>query len=127
MPFAKLNNSPNCADAASISEALGSLFDRLEKILLEENALLESNVSLKHNEFIEAKSQILRELLILQRGDEIQKIVREQIPRIEPVRRLIDRNESLLKAHVSVVNDIATTLTDAALKENADGTYSRND
>ena len=109
----------------SMKDALSGLFDRLEKVLMEENAILEANQTVQHKHFIESKNQILRELLVLQRSTEVQQIVKDQASRLAPVRQLIDRNYSLLQSHVSAVNEIATALTDAALKEDADGTYSR--
>lgn len=105
----------------SISTILGNL----REVLMEENALLESGKPHDHQKFVRSKNQILRDLIVCQRTlpplNEI-PAVREQF---QGVRKLVDRNHSLLRSHVEAMTEIASLLTEAEIAEDADGTYSK--
>ncbi|MCA0432942.1 MAG: hypothetical protein LCH46_06730 [Proteobacteria bacterium] len=113
-------------NARSVSpEAISQTLVRLRDVLNEENGVLESKSAASHESFIARKNQILRELMMYQRGDSgILEIpgIREEL---QKVRELVDRNYDLLRAHVDAMTEITSMLTDVAIAEEADGTYDR--
>jgi hypothetical protein len=121
----------NIAQKSKVEEArakasLEAALDRLQEVLTEENTNLGSQVAHDHSSFIIRKNHILRELMILQRMEGNKAAVVALNPRLREIRALVDRNHQLLKSQVDAMNSITTLLTNVAMTENADGTYTRH-
>jgi predicted esterase YcpF (UPF0227 family) len=114
------------ANTAIPSSSLESAIQKLEDVLTEENTKLESNAAYEHGPYIIRKNQILRELMILQKTEDHKSASSAMTERLRGVRRLVNHNHGLLAAQVSAMTEITTILTNVALSESADGTYSRN-
>lgn len=111
---------------ASSSVSLEAAVQKLEAVLNEENAKLESQATYEHGPYIIRKNQILRELMMLQKSEDHKSASAAMTERLRGVRQLVNHNHSLLEAQVKAMNEITTILTNVVLSESADGTYSRN-
>jgi len=114
------------ATHAPSSASLEAAVAKLEDVLNEENAKLESRVAYEHGPYIIRKNQILRELMMLQKTDDHRSASAAMTERLRGVRQMVNHNHALLGAQVRAMNEITTILTNVALAESADGTYSRN-
>ncbi|MBG1233170.1 hypothetical protein [Aestuariivirga litoralis] len=113
-------------DTAATTSSLESAIGKLESVLQEENTKLEANAAYEHGPFIIRKNQILRELMMLQRAEDHKSATAAMSDRLRGVRQLVTHNHALLGAQVSAMNQVTEILTNVALSESADGTYSRN-
>jgi hypothetical protein len=104
---------------------LGGILSRLSNLLLEENSNLEAGVGSDHSNYIISKNQVLRELMSLQRTIHMQSLAPALLERLRETRRLVDRNHHLLKLQVAALNDVTSFLTQVAVAEQGDGTYTR--
>jgi hypothetical protein len=104
---------------------LGGILSRLSNLLLEENSNLEAGVGSDHSNYIISKNQVLRELMSLQRTIQMQSLAPALLERLRETRRLVDRNHHLLKLQVAALNDVTSFLTQVAVAEQGDGTYTR--
>jgi hypothetical protein len=111
--------------AASIS-AFEGVLGKLEAVLVEENLILEARATADHAPFIVRKNQILREFMILQKSDPQGDVISGVVDRLRFVRRLIDTNRHHLRLQVQAMSEMTEMLTEVALAEDADGTYSRS-
>lgn len=107
--------------ANAASEPGRLILTQLEQLLLEENASLERNGQSDHAYFIERKNHILRELIVLQRTSVIKG---ELAGNVEELKSLVARNLEVLEANIKAIKEVSDTLKNAALAEEADGTYS---
>lgn len=108
------------------SSSLEAAIQKLEDVLAEENTKLESRAAYEHTPYIIRKNQILRELMMLQKAEDHKSATANMTDRLRGVRKLVNHNHGLLEAQVKAMNEITTILTNVALAESADGTYSRN-
>ena len=123
-----LSRSPVAPSTELISnsvEVFRTALARLEEILKDENAVLESNNRTSHEPFIIKKNQILRELMIFQRSEVKDQVLMEVSGDIQKLRKLVERNHTLLHSQVLAMTEVTSILTEVALAEDADGTYSR--
>ena len=123
-----LSRSPVAPSTELISnsvEVFRTALTRLEEILKDENAVLESNNRTSHEPFIIKKNQILRELMIFQRSEVKDQVLMEVSGDIQKLRKLVERNHTLLHSQVLAMTEVTSILTEVALAEDADGTYSR--
>ncbi|MFN0192260.1 MAG: hypothetical protein ACKVP5_09840 [Aestuariivirga sp.] len=97
------------------------ILSQLEQLLLEENATLERNGQTDHVYFIERKNHILRELIVLQRTSAVNG---DLAGNIEELKSLVARNLEVLEANIKAIKEVSDALKNAALAEEADGTYS---
>ena len=107
------------------SAALDLSLSKLEAVLNDENAIIESHQSADHDSFALKKNHILRELMILQRSDKNGAIVNSRADKLIDIRKLIDSNKRLLSAQIEAMSEITNLLTQAAIAEGEDGTYTR--
>jgi hypothetical protein len=110
---------------AESENLLGGILSRLNNLLLEENNNLEAGVSSDHSNYIISKNQVLRELMSLQRTIQMQSLAPALLERLRETRKLVDRNHHLLKLQVAALNDVTSFLTQVAVAEQGDGTYTR--
>jgi hypothetical protein len=104
---------------------LNSILSRLVSVLRDENSVLESGVGADHAVYIVAKNQALRELMVMQRSTQMSALSAEALEQLGEARKLVDRNHHLLKLQVSALNDLTSFLTQSAISEQGDGTYTR--
>jgi hypothetical protein len=104
---------------------LSGILDRLSGLLLEENQNIELGLGSNHSNYIVSKNQVLRELMALQRNIQIQSLTPAVLEQLKETRELVDRNHHLLKLQVSALNDVTSFLTQVAISEQGDGTYTR--
>jgi hypothetical protein len=104
---------------------LSGILDRLSGLLLEENQILESGLGSDHSNYIVSKNQALRELMALQRNIQLKSLTPALLEQLKETRELVDRNHHLLKLQVSALNDVTSFLTQVAISEQGDGTYTR--
>jgi hypothetical protein len=105
---------------------LSTVLLRLAKALADENQHLESGDAADHSTFIIMKNQILKELMAMQTALPVSSLAHETVEQLRATRKLVDRNHQLLKLQVSALNDVTSFLTKAAISEQEDGTYNRN-
>jgi predicted RecB family endonuclease len=105
--------------------ALEAILPKLEEVLTEENQILESQVITDHQPYIIKKNHLLRELMAVQRMERFNAVPAELRKRLGSVRALVENNHRLLGAQVAAMTEITDMLTEVALAEEADGTYSR--
>lgn len=105
--------------------AFGTSLNKLEHVLREENAVLDAHQSINHDPFIVKKNHILRELMIMQKADKSGAVVAAMSERMKEIRQLIDSNHRLLHAQIEAMSEVTSVLTQAAIAEGADGTYTR--
>ena len=110
---------------AETENLLGGILSRLSSLLLEENRSLEAGVGSDHSNYIISKNQVLRELMSLQRTIQMQSLAPALLDRLRETRKLVDRNHHLLKLQVAALNDVTSFLTQVAVAEQGDGTYTR--
>ncbi len=120
---ARLKNGASHLNATS--SALDSSMSKLELVLNEENQALESQQPADHDLFTMKKNHILRELMIYQRADKNGTIVSSKPERLTELTKLIELNKRLLSAQISAMSEITNFLTQAAIAEGEDGTYTR--
>ncbi len=113
------------SDITDKGTMMSSVLHRLAAVLQQENELLETAVEADHAGYIVAKNQALRELMVMQRSQHSNTFTPDVIQHLREVRKLVDRNSQLLKLQVSALNDITSFLTQSAISEQGDGTYSR--
>jgi hypothetical protein len=104
---------------------LSGILDRLSGLLLEENQSIELGLGSNHSNYIVSKNQVLRELMALQRNIQIKSLTPAVLEQLKETRVLVDRNHHLLKLQVSALNDVTSFLTQVAISEQGDGTYTR--
>jgi hypothetical protein len=104
---------------------LSGILDRLSGLLLEENQSIELGLGSNHSNYIVSKNQVLRELMALQRNIQIKSLTPAVLEQLKGTRVLVDRNHHLLKLQVSALNDVTSFLTQVAISEQGDGTYTR--
>lgn len=108
----------NCA-------AFDTSLSKLESVLREENGVLEAHQSIDHGPFTVRKNHILRELMVLHKGDKTGAVVASMTNRLKDIRQLVDFNHRLLRAQIEAMSEITNVLTRAAIADGEDGTYSR--
>lgn len=118
-------DEPGNVDTKDKESMISSVLVRLSSILQQENDILESAVEADHSNYIVAKNQALRELMVLQRAQRPSSFSPETLQHLRDVRKLVDRNSQLLKLQVSALNDLTSFLTQSAISEQGDGTYTR--
>jgi uncharacterized protein with PIN domain len=104
---------------------LENILLRLVAVLQEENKHLESGEGVNHATYIVSKNQVLRELMAVQRTIQINALPPDIVRQLRMTRTLVDRNHQLLKMQVSALNEVTSFLTQAAILEQGDGTYTR--
>jgi hypothetical protein len=104
---------------------LSGILDRLSGLLLEENQSIELGLGSNHSNYIVSKNQVLRELMALQRNIQLKSLTPAVLEQLKETRELVDRNHHLLKLQVSALNDVTSFLTQVAISEQGDGTYTR--
>lgn len=118
----KLNHSPSEVR----DNKMAIVLNRLVAVLTQENEILESAVEADHASFIVAKNQALRELMVMQRAQQQTAYTPELLQHLREVRKLVDRNSQLLNLQVSALNDLTSFLTQSAISDQGDGTYTRD-
>ena len=118
----KLNHSPSEVR----DNKMAIVLNRLVAVLTQENEILESAVEADHASFIVAKNQALRELMVMQRARQQTAYTPELLQHLREVRKLVDRNSQLLNLQVSALNDLTSFLTQSAISDQGDGTYTRD-
>jgi hypothetical protein len=109
-----------------VENLLESTLVKLSEMLEQENERLESGVGTDHTIFITSKNQVLRELMAIQRTVHVSSLTPDMAQQLKATRKLVDRNHQLLKLQVSALNDVTTFLTQTAIAEQSDGTYTRD-
>jgi hypothetical protein len=104
---------------------LGQILERLMNILKDENSKLEAGVTEDHGIFIMSKNLVLRELMSMQRTIQVRSLPQDMLDLLVATRTLVDRNNQLLKMQVIALSDVTSFLTQAAVSEQGDGTYTR--
>jgi flagellar biosynthesis/type III secretory pathway chaperone len=105
--------------------ALRAMLEKLSRVLTDENQLLESGANGDHSNFITAKNQILKELMMTHKSVSITLLPPAVLGELQAARKLVDRNQKLLSLQVKALNDVTDFLTKTAISEQGDGTYSR--
>jgi hypothetical protein len=108
-----------------IENPLSTVLTRLSQVLREENARLEAALETDHTNYIAAKNQALRELMVMQRSRQLDGLSAEATESLRDVRKLVDRNSQLLKLQVTAMTDLTSFLTQSAISDSSDGTYTR--
>jgi hypothetical protein len=97
---------------------------QLEQLLREENASLEHQGKADHAYFIQKKNHLLRELIVLQRAASSSGAL---LGDVEELKALIARNLEILETNIKALKEVTDALKSAALAEEEDGTYSRDE
>jgi flagellar biosynthesis/type III secretory pathway chaperone len=128
VPDASRQAAPGEADGVMSDDvrALLAAIRRLESVVEEETAALETGRRIDFDEFSARKSRSMLEFVRLMRGrvnlgNESQ--IREDIRRL---RRKLERNRTILEMHYDAVREVATIIVRAIKEAESDGTYSAN-
>lgn len=108
-----LNAADNERTGAAIL-ALNSVVDRLERILTEENAILEAGRLASHERFLVHKSQILHEFTALQQSLSDHRVYSKMSSRLQSIRGLAERNHALLRSQAEGFAQFMKITSDAA-------------
>lgn len=111
-------------EAASVTNC-AFLLDRLKAVIEEECEALSGRDAAYHGQFTERKNQLLRDILVAQRGYSSPRVAEALAPRSRDLQQLIKRNQRLLKAHMDAVKEISSIIVDSIRQAESDGTYSR--
>lgn len=101
------------------------VLERLRQVLDEESAALEARSLAAHGGFTERKNQLLRDLLVAQRGCASPEAGRALAPETRALRKVLERNQQLLKVHIEAVREVSAIIVDSIRQADSDGTYSR--
>ena len=101
------------------------LLDRLTHLVHEENALLGEPKTAFHGQHTERKTQLLRDLIVAERGCRSPIAARALSQRATALRLALSRNQTLLAVHIQAVKDVSGIIVDAIRQADSDGTYSR--
>lgn len=112
--------------ATEAESLLESTLAKLSEVLKQENECLELGVGSDHGAYITPKNQVLRELMAIQRTVQPSSLSSGIIEQLRATRQLVDRNHQLLKLQVSALNEVTNFLTQTAIAEQGDGTYTRD-
>jgi hypothetical protein len=93
MDDADTNNIP---PTETVENEMTPVLQRLTTVLAQENEILESADEADHANYIIAKNQALRELIVMYRVHQKSAYTPELLQRLHEVRKLIDRNSQLL-------------------------------
>jgi flagellar biosynthesis/type III secretory pathway chaperone len=99
---------------------------RLESIVEEETAALETGKRIDFDEFSTRKSRSMLEFVRLMRARNhlgADSEIREEIRRL---RQKLERNRAILEMHYDAVREVATIIVRAIKEAESDGTYSAN-
>jgi hypothetical protein len=104
----------NGSTSASGNTSMTAVLHRLTAVLTHENEILESTNDADHANYIIAKNQALRELIVMHRAQQQTAYTPELLQHLHEFRKLIDRNSQLLNLQVSTLNDLASILAKSA-------------
>ncbi len=100
---------------------------RLRQVLDEECAILQANGAQPLEVFTTRKNQLLRDLIVAQRGCTSPAALEALAPDTRSLKPALVRNQHLLKTHIDAVKGISAIIVDAIRQAESDGTYSRFD
>ena len=98
---------------------------KLLAVLEEENSILRQQQFVSHAAFTDRKNQALRELMAVQRQENIQSAAQRMQPLLERLSEELKENARLLKLHISAVGEISDIIVGSLRQADSDGTYSR--
>lgn len=101
------------------------LLERLTQLLRDENTLLARRESGFHGQFTERKTQLLRDLMVAERGCKSPSALAALAAPARLLKETLKRNQQLLAAHIQAVKEVSDIIVDALRQAESDGTYSR--
>jgi len=110
---------------AAISGLLSALA-RLEEVVDQETAALESRTPIDLQDFSHRKSRSLLELTRMARAVPAKVADDTLQDRLRQIRQKLARNQKLLGVHLAAAQEIASILTSALGASESDGTYGRD-
>jgi flagellar biosynthesis/type III secretory pathway chaperone len=115
--------TPDSGDEAQ-RQSLTLLLNRLEDVLNQERAALQSSRHDAHQGFTDRKNQLLRDFIAFQKGLGNPAVAKPLAQRLARVSVQLRHNQQLLGAHVEALKEISQLIAQAILAEESDGTYS---
>lgn len=103
----KAESNINPSSEAAHNE-MATVLHRLTSVLTQENEMLSSTDEADHANYINAKSQALREMIKIYQAQQPSPYTPELLQHLCEVRKLIDRNSQLLKLQLSTLNDLTS-------------------
>jgi hypothetical protein len=116
--------APRPAEPLPIYLPLERAIERLEEVVDEETAALESSAGINLADFNNRKSQGLLELNRALRSHDGLARDKAALARLAGLRAKLGANRAVLKTHLDAVREVATVLADAIRDTESDGTYS---
>jgi cytosine/adenosine deaminase-related metal-dependent hydrolase len=105
-----------------MTAALSDVIVRLTGVIEEENRILTEDREKSLESLIHKKSQLLLELLRLQKN--LGETPRSDLKRqLEGLRIVMESNQRLLSIHLSAAREISETILEALRQNESDGTY----
>jgi hypothetical protein len=102
---------------------LGDIIARLTSVIEEENRLLTEQREKSLDALILKKSQLLLELLRVQKSLAVTLPHPELAAGFQTLRAVMEANQRLLSIHLSAAKEISDTILDALRQNESDGTY----
>lgn len=110
--------------ASSTVSALQYALERLEEMIDEETAALESNQPIDLDDIIRRKSRSLLELTRIVRALPEEGVAGSMRPDVARLRGRLIHNQDLLKIHLGAVQEISALISGVLREAESDGTYS---
>jgi hypothetical protein len=115
------------ADGARSDEVRGLLAAilRLENVVEEETAALETGKKIDFDDFSARKSRSMLEFVRLMRARIHLGAEAEITEEVQKLRQKLERNRKILEMHYDAVREVATIIVRAIREAESDGTYAR--
>lgn len=123
------NNLPvhQAPAAPALSARLGNLpaiISRISRAVEEETAAIRAGADYDLKSSNARKSRYLYELTRATKGVEDAEALSQYRDQIEQLRQMLASNETVIRAHMSAVGEVASLMQDVLQRAEADGTYS---
>lgn len=106
-----------------IDRLLGDVAGRLLRVIEDENRLLTERQGQSLDASIQKKSQLLLELLRLQKSCNASALLPASQQLLKSLRDALDANRRLLEMHLAAAREVTDTILDALRQGESDGTY----
>lgn len=109
--------------ATALDRQLADVVTRLLRVLEEENQLLERRKDVSLDPLIQKKSQLLLELIRLQKTQDLARAHPLSREALKQLRAALDRNQHNLKINLAAAREVTETILEALRQGESDGTY----
>jgi len=120
------SSRPTAAPTALLGN-LSAIIGRISEALEEETAAIRAGGVFDIRASSARKSRYLYELTRATKGVDEPEIVAEHREGLEQLRERLAVNESVIRAHMSAVSEVAKLMQDVIKRAEADGTYSEGE